>query len=62
MLWFTETKSDNQIAINPKYVVAVFEVSDEGEFKGKTGISLTNGTVIVNDNTLTVVGSLQGAI
>jgi uncharacterized protein YlzI (FlbEa/FlbD family) len=61
MLWFTETKSGNQLAVNPKYVVVAFCVSDEGEFFGKTGISMINGSIIVDDSLLEVVGQITGA-
>ena len=60
MLWFKETKSGNQIAINPKYVVAVFEVAEEGGFNGKTAISLTTGSIVVEDSLLDVVGQING--
>ena len=60
MLWFTETKSNERIAINPDYVVAVFTAA-EGEFTGKTVISLISGQTVVEENIVNVVGELQGA-
>ena len=48
LLTFTDAVSQNTIAINPKFVVGVF-VAAEGELKGKTVISLINGSVVVNE-------------
>ena len=60
MLWFTESKSNDRIAINPDYVVAVF-TAKEGEFDGKTVISLISGQTCVEESIVDVVGQLQGA-
>ena len=60
MLWFTEVKSGDRMAINPDYVVAVFTAA-EGEFSGKTVISLISGQTVVEENIVDVVGQLQGA-
>lgn len=49
MIWVTETISSNKIAINTRHVVAVFIISD-GEHKGKTAISLTNGNIVVDES------------
>lgn len=57
MLWFTDAVTQKQIAVNPKYVVAVF-TAQEGEATGKTVISLINGTCIVEDSELEVVGRI----
>lgn len=48
MIWVTESISGNKIALNTTYIVAVFTISD-GEQKGKTAINLTNGNVVVVD-------------
>jgi hypothetical protein len=50
LIWVKESRSGNQIAINTKSVIAVFEVMDENEAKGKTALSLTNGNVVVEDS------------
>ena len=57
MLWFTEVKSGDRIAINPDYVVAIF-TAKEGEFSGKTVISLTSGQTVVEENAIEVVGCI----
>ena len=59
MLLFTDTISKNAIAINPEYVVALF-TSLDGEYKGKTVISVTNGAIIVDEEYTEVLGQLQG--
>lgn len=61
LVYFTDVVSKNQVAVNPKYVVAVFPVA-EGELKGKTIISLVNGSVAVEQSQIDVVGVLQGQI
>lgn len=61
MMWLTDAVTKNKIAVNPKYVVAVFlapEDAPEGA-GGKTVISLTNGTVIVEENDMTVVSMIN---
>lgn len=59
LIWVKESRSGNQIAINSKNVVAVFEVMDENESKGKTAIALSNGTVVVEDSLLEVVSRIN---
>ena len=60
MLWFTEVKSGDRIAINPQYVVAVF-TAKEGEFDGKTVISLISGQTVVEEDSVLIVGQIEGA-
>jgi hypothetical protein len=60
MIWLTDAKSKQKIAINPKHVVAVF-VASESEFVGKTVVGLINGQVVVDETDIEVVGQLQGA-
>lgn len=59
--YFTDAVTNEQIAINPTYVVAVF-VAQEGDMKGKTVISMSNGTLVVTQDQNSVVGVLQGAL
>jgi hypothetical protein len=61
MIWLTDAVTKNQIAINPKYVVAVFRAPEDAPegAGGKTVISLTNGTVIVDDSELDVVSRVN---
>jgi uncharacterized protein YlzI (FlbEa/FlbD family) len=59
LIWVKESRSGNQIAINTKSVIAVFEVMDENEAKGKTALSLTNGNVVVEDSLLEVVARIN---
>ena len=58
MLWFTDAVTKKQIAVNPKYVVAVFVPAD-GEAAGQTVISLINGSVIVEDSEIDVVSRIS---
>jgi len=59
LLYFKDAINGNSVAINPKYVTAVFVV-DEGEHKGKTVINMTSGTLLTNDSQLDVVGRING--
>ena len=62
LIWVKESRSGNQIAINTRNVVAVFEVVDDQEdqeAKGKTALSLINGTVVIDDSLLEVVARIN---
>lgn len=59
MLWLTDGSNGNKVSINPEYVVAVFTLT-EGDSVGKTGISLINGTLVVKESDIEVVGLLNG--
>jgi hypothetical protein len=61
LLYFTDSITNNQLAINPTYVVAVFP-APEGEHQGNTVISLINGSLIVSESQIDVVGQLQGQL
>jgi hypothetical protein len=61
MLTFNDAVTDNSVAINPNFVVAVFTAS-EGEMTGKTVIGLSNGNIVVSQDFLSVVGQLQGQL
>ena len=57
LVWFTDKVSTKKVAVNPKYVVAVF-VAAEGEMEGTTIISLINGTIPVAESDLEVVTAI----
>ena len=61
LVYFTDAVTKEKIAINPTYVTAVFVVK-EGEHEGKTVISLTNGTLVVEESQIDVFGILQGQL
>jgi hypothetical protein len=60
-VYFTDATSQQKIAINPDHVVAVFTVQ-EGDMKGKTAIGVVNGSVLVEESQIEVVGVLQGQV
>lgn len=69
LLTFTDSISNNSVAINPEYVVAVFTVpsipDQAGNINpeaGKTVIGLLNGNVTVVESYLDVVGRVQGEL
>jgi hypothetical protein len=61
LVYFTDATNQQQIAINPKHVVAVFTVQ-EGDMKGKTAIGVINGSILVEESQIHVVGVLQGQL
>ena len=61
MIWVTDIKNGQKVAVNPKYIVAVF-VASEGDITGKTFISLINGGVAVEESDLDVVGMISGGV
>ena len=61
LVQFSEGVTGNPISINPEHVVAVFTAND-GEQKGKTIIGVGSGSVIVSEDYLTVIGTINGAL
>lgn len=57
LLTFTEVVSSSPVAVNPEYVVAVF-TAKEGDYVGKTVIGVINGSVVVAEDYLEVVGNI----
>ena len=60
LVWLTDASNGSKVAVNPKYVVAVFTPS-EGPAEGKTVISLINGTIPVEENEIDVVAQFGAA-
>jgi hypothetical protein len=58
LVYFKDFVNDSHVAINKEYVVAVFTLS-EGEYKGRTGITLINGNLIVEESMDYVVNKLE---
>jgi hypothetical protein len=63
MIWVTDTINKHKVAINPQYVVAVFQIiagpdPTKNEHVGKTAVNLTTGTIIVEESELDVVGMM----
>ena len=61
LIYFTDAVSGNKLAINPEYVTGVFIANDE-ENKGKTVLSLINGSFLVSESQIETVGVLQGQL
>ena len=61
LIYFTDAVSGNKIAINPEYVTGVFVANDE-ENKGKTVLSLLNGSFLIGESQLEAVGTIQGEL
>lgn len=61
LLHFTDAVSGNHIAVNPTAVVAVFTAT-EGEMKGKTVIGVTNGSIVVSESEVEVLGLINGEL
>jgi hypothetical protein len=61
LIYFTDATSGNKLAINPEYVTGVFIANDE-ENKGKTVLSLINGSFLISESQIETVGVLQGQL
>ena len=66
MMWLTDSVNGHKVAVNPQYVVAVFQVpktsnEDQNKLIGKTAINLTTGSIIVDESEFDVVGMMQAA-
>lgn len=61
MIWVTDVKNDQKVAINPKYIVAIF-VATDGDIVGNTFISLINGGIAVKETDTEVVGMIGGDV
>jgi len=66
LVWLTDIKTQQKVAINPKFVIAAFTAvggdSDlEKEIEGKTVVGLVNGNIVVEEELLDVVTSINGA-
>ena len=61
LIYFTDAVTGNKLAINPEYVTGVFIANDE-ENKGKTVLSLINGSFLVSESQIEAVGVLQGQL
>jgi hypothetical protein len=57
MLYFTEVGTKNSLAINPEYVVLVFQKIEDDE--KLTVINMINGNVAVEEDYLETVGRLN---
>jgi hypothetical protein len=61
LLNFTETSTQKSIAVNPTAVTSVF-TAPQGEYEGKTVITLGQQPVLVEESFVEVVGQLNGAL
>ena len=59
MIWVTDALNNGKVALNKQHIVAVFVLQD-GENEGKTAINMVNGSIIVSETDVEVVGLLQG--
>jgi hypothetical protein len=61
LIYFTDAVTGSKLAINPEYVTGVFIANDE-ENKGKTVLSLINGSFLISESQIETVGVLQGQL
>lgn len=59
-IWLTDVQNGGRVAVNTKNVSVVF-TAPEGDIKGKTIVSMTNGTLAVEEDDLTVVTMINEA-
>lgn len=58
MIQVTDVITNNPVFIAHDHVVAVFEIP-EGDHKGKTGMNLINGSIIVTESMMTIVNEMR---
>lgn len=62
LFYVTDGVSGQKIAVNATYVQAVF-VAQDGDMKGKTIISMSNGgTIVCEEPQLEIVGIVEGQL
>jgi len=61
LVHFTDFTTNNSIAVNPKYVVVVFTVTEEDGIE-RTIINTVTGNVVVKESQINVVGVIQGQL
>jgi hypothetical protein len=61
LIYLNEQATGQALAINPNYIVSVFEAAD-GDMEGKCIVVLTNGSWVVSQSQLDVVGIVNGAL
>lgn len=62
LFYVTDGVSKQRIAINPTYVQVVF-VAQEGDMKGKTIVSMSNGgTIVCEESQVEIVGIIEGQL
>ena len=60
LVWLTDATTNAKVAVNPKFVIAVFTPND-GPAEGKTVLSVINGSIPVNETELEVVQLFNSA-
>jgi uncharacterized protein YlzI (FlbEa/FlbD family) len=63
MIWLTDSVNGHKVAVNPHYVVAVFQIpkttdGEQNALVGKTALNLTTGSIIVDESEYDVVGRM----
>jgi uncharacterized protein YlzI (FlbEa/FlbD family) len=56
---FTDLKTGNTFALNPKHIIGIF-IGVDGEAAGKTMITVQGGTVVVEEDYVEVFGRING--
>ena len=60
LVMFTDAQTDLAVAVNPNFVVVVFIAKDESG--DKTVINTTTGNLVVKEEYVEVIGTLQGQL
>jgi hypothetical protein len=60
LLYFTDAVTGNSVAVNPKFIVVVFSVTEEGV--EKTIINTITGNLAVKESQIDVIGQIQGQL
>jgi hypothetical protein len=60
MIIVTDAVTKNTVFIAPQHVVAVFEIP-EGDHAGKTGVNLINGSIVCEEDMLTIKSAVANS-
>lgn len=58
MILVTDAITKNGVFLAKEHIVAVFQIL-EGEQTGKTGINLINGSIVCDDDVMTIVNYVR---
>ena len=60
MITVTDAVTKNTVFLGKQHVVAVFEIP-EGEHQGKTGVNLVNGSIVCEEDIMSIVNEVRAS-
>lgn len=59
MIWVTDATNGNKVALSKQHIIAIFAIP-EGEQKGQTAITMSNGSIVVKESDVELVPLVSG--